>query len=131
MKHAKLRVSLAAVVLLAGMAGGMGMKDPFAGRWKVTLTPDAGNGKEIKDVLTFKGGKMTMEEMSKKGWEPGDYDDDTRFGGISQFKATVKHKTEGEMAWEGKLAAADMTGTVLWKKPGGEEVRYTFQGSKN
>lgn len=131
MKRAKALASLLGLVVAGGMAMGMAMKDPFAGKWKVTLTPEGGAGKELKDVLTFQGGKMTADELKKKGWDPAEYEDDIRVGGIAKFKCTLKHKSEGEMAWEGQLAAADMRGTVVWKKSGGEEVRYTLQGSKN
>lgn len=129
MKSARGLVAMAGVVAL-GLAG-MGLaKDPFLGNWKITALPDGG-GKQFTDVLVFKGGKMTVTELNRKGWAPADYDEDVRQGGVAQFTCTLKHASEGEMKWTGNINASEIRGTIVWTKKGKEEERYSYTGSKN
>lgn len=120
---------LAVTAFSAVLALGWAMRDPFEGAWKINAIPEAG-GKPFADTLTFKGGKMTAAELQRKGWPPGDFDDDIRPGNIAQFTATLKHPKEGEMRWQGQVAASEIRGTIVWKN-GDEETRYNFNGSKN
>jgi hypothetical protein len=120
-------MALLATIVVTGAAM---MKDPFLGKWKITATNDDAS-KELKDVLTFKGGKMTAQELEKKGWPPADYDEDPRPGGLAQFTCTLKHDTEGTMKWQGTIAASEIRGTIEWKKKDGKEDTYNFTGTKN
>jgi len=122
-----LRVALLAAV--ATLSAGAAMKDPFAGVWKITATPD-GAGKEFTDSLSFKGGQFTPAELVKKGWAPAAYEDDVRQGGIAQYTSTIKHPKDGEMKWTGVITASEIRGNITWKKPDGDELRFSYTGTK-
>jgi hypothetical protein len=97
--------------------------------WKIKVTPD-GNGKPFDDTITFKGGKFTSAEFAKRGFKPVDYEDDTRQGGLSNFKATQTSTKEGEAKWSGTITASDMRGELVVTKKDGSTVNYTFQGER-
>jgi hypothetical protein len=120
-----------AVMTLAACAGWTVWKDPFVGEWKVEASPEGGAGRGFKDVLTFKGMKMTARDLSAKGWPVAEYEDDIRQGGIAQFTCTLKHASEGEMKWQGQVAASEIRGTIVWTRQGRDERRYSFTGTKN
>jgi hypothetical protein len=118
-----------AVVLLAGMLAGGWVRDPFEGNWKITATPE-GDGKEFKDTLIFKGQKLTVVELAKKGWEPAEYDEDTRRNGPAKFNSVLRHGDGSVMKWEGLVSASSIRGTIVWTKKGGGEERYSFSGER-
>jgi hypothetical protein len=97
--------------------------------WKVRVTPD-GNGKPFDDTITFKGGKFTSVELAKRGFKDVNYEDDTRQGGISNFKAVQTSTKEGEAKWTGTITAVDMRGELVITKKDGSTVNYTFQGER-
>ena len=97
--------------------------------WKVRLTPD-GDGKAFDDTITFKGGKFISEALTKRGFKDVNYDDDTRQGGISNFKAVQTSDKEGEAKWSGTITAADMRGQLVFTKKDGSTVTYTLQGER-
>jgi hypothetical protein len=108
-------------------------RDAFEGKWDAVLTPEGG-GKEIKDLLTFKGSQFTSREFAKKGFKPSAYEEDTRGAGANSgsWKATVKSATaaEGEIEWSGTVTAVDMNGEVKLTKADGTVVNYTLKATK-
>jgi hypothetical protein len=108
-------------------------RDPFEGKWDATITPEGG-GKEIKDVLTFKGSQFASQQLEKRGFKASAYDGDTRGAGAisATFKCKVKSTkaAEGTAEWSGTVTASDMTGELKITKPDGTETNYTFKATK-
>src|SRR5439155_4644919 len=103
------------------------------GKWDATITPEGG-GKEIKDVLTFKGSEFASQELEKRGFKPAAYEGDTRGAGAisATFKCTAKSTkpAEGTAEWTGTVTAVEMSGELKITKPDGTVSNYTFKGSK-
>jgi len=119
-----------AVIGLLLLLSGTSRADAIEGTaWKVHVTPD-GNGKPFDDTITFKGGKFTSVELGKRGFKEVNYEDDTRQGGISNFKAVQTSTKEGEAKWSGTITAVDMRGELVITKNDGSTVNYTFQGER-
>ena len=97
--------------------------------WKIKVTP-SDDGKAFDDTITFKGGKFISEALGKRGFKEVNYEDDTRQGGISNFKAVQTSDKEGEAKWSGTITAADMRGELVFTKKDGSTVTYTFQGER-
>src|ERR1700742_4212959 len=61
------------------------------GRCLVTITQDddtrQGGERDIKDTLTFKGGKFTSEAFVKRGFPPSAYEEEMHPGGAGNFNA--------------------------------------------
>ena len=121
------------ILLLAAPAVYAIGRDPFDGKWDVTITPEGG-GKEIKDVFTFKGSQFTSREFAKRGFAPSVYEEDSRGAGAvsATFKCTIKSSkpTEGTAEWSGTATAVEMTGDLKLTKPDGTALNYTFKGTK-
>src|SRR5437667_5828388 len=121
------------ILLLAAPAVYAIGRDPFDGKWDVTITPEGG-GKEIKDVFTFKGSQFTSREFAKRGFAPSVYEEDSRGAGAvsATFKCTIKSSkpTEGTAEWSGTATAVEMTGDLKLTKPDGTVMKYTFKGTK-
>ena len=121
------------ILLLAAPAVYAIGRDPFDGKWDVTITPEGG-GKEIKDVFTFKGSQFTSREFAKRGFAPSVYEEDSRGAGAvsATFKCTIKSSkpTEGTAEWSGTATAVEMTGDLKLTKPDGTVMNYTFKGTK-
>lgn len=119
----------AVCVALAVWAVGAAARDPFAGNWKVQVTPE-GAGRGFNDTLTFRGGQMQAAELMKQGWESESFEDDVRRGGVAQFTAVLKHPTQGRMRWTGMVTASEIRGDVVWTTADGEERRFSYTGTK-
>ena len=108
-------------------------RDPFAGKWDATISPEGG-GKDIKDVLTFQGSQFTSAELAKKGFAPKMYEEDTRGAGAISATWKCEQKSakpaEGKAEWTGTVTASDMTGELKITKPDGTVSNYTFKATK-
>ena len=108
--------------------------DVFDGKWKITLTPADDNPgpreKESEDLLTFKGAKFVSKTFAAKGFEPVDYEADTRRGPIAKFTAKPESEKQGAMEWTGNASGVDLQGEMTWTKADGTVLRYTFKGEK-
>ncbi|CAN5399187.1 hypothetical protein BH09PLA1_BH09PLA1_34420 [soil metagenome] len=123
-----------ATILLAlcvvGVSFSLARADAIEGTsWKIRVTPD-GDGKAFDDTITFKGGKFTSVEFTKRGFDTPNYEDDTRQGGLSNFKVEQKSAKAGEAKWTGTITAVDMRGELVVTKKDGSTVNYTFQGER-
>jgi hypothetical protein len=109
-------------------------RDPFKGKWEVTITPDddarLNGAKEFKDTLTFTPTMFSSDQMQKKGFDPVQYDDDTRPGSIGGFDANQTSKTDGKLKWSGFVTADQFEGNLVWTKTDGTVLNYAVKGSK-
>ncbi|HYO10857.1 MAG TPA: hypothetical protein VER17_17970 [Tepidisphaeraceae bacterium] len=110
-------------------------RDAFVGAWAVTVTPDDTTGKagekEFKDTFTFKGMQFTSEACNKKhGFKSAEYTEDTRGGIAATFKCEAKSDKQGTATWTGTSTGSSIKGELVWKKPDGTELRYSFTGEK-
>ena len=131
MRRAAYAGTFAAVLLLAFTALPARAADPFEGKWKVTLTSEGANGKDLTDTLVFtRGDKFSAVEMKKRGFPEVTYESDTRRFGPATFKAEQTSPKEGKAKWEGTVAAVEISGTMVLTKKDGSTINYTFKGSK-
>src|SRR5262245_27537613 len=110
-------------------------KDQFEKtNWKIKVTPtDDSNkqGKEFDDTLSFKGGKVETKALKDKGFKAVAYEEDTRSGIVSTFKAAMESDKEGKAEWSGTLTASEIKGELKWTRKDGTVVNYTYEGSKS
>jgi hypothetical protein len=130
--RARLFIATFVALMIAVPASALA-REVFGGKWDATITPEGG-GKEIKDLLTFKGSQFTSREMEKRGFKPSPYEEDTRGAGAvsASFKCTVKSTkpAEGTAEWTGTATAVEMTGELKMTKPDGSVANYTFKATK-
>jgi hypothetical protein len=129
-----LAVCATKIVTAAPPAAVATMNDPFEGHWIVTLEPDedarhAGE-KGMQDTLTFQGGKFSSQEFKKRGFEPVDYDEDTRRFGPATFTALGSSKTDGKIKWTGTSTASALSGDVTWTRKDGTEIHFSYKGER-
>lgn len=128
---------LFSVALLAMAPSPARGSDTFAGKWKVVITPaddSAGNEKEFKDTIEFKGDQFTAEAFNKAHkFKATKYEGDTRRGPTATFTAEAKDQkdADGAAKWTGYTTGSEIQGELVWTKADGTEVRYTFKGSKS
>ncbi len=46
------------------------------------------------------------------------------------FKYTLTSEKEGRMDWEGQVSGTAISGKMVWKKDGQDDIHYTFQGQE-
>jgi hypothetical protein len=118
------------LVFVAVSALAMGAGDPLEYQWNVQVTPESsGNG--FNDVLTFKQGLFTSQWFEKKGFKPGQYDEDTRKFGPATFTVTLSSDANGAVKWTGTVAATSITGDMVWTKKDGTVVNYSYSGQRS
>lgn len=129
-----MRTSAFAFFMILLFAGVAMARDPFEGKWKVTVTPDeqavAGGAGEFEEILVFQGGELTAEACAKYGFEPVEYEADTRGLVAASFTAEPKSKTNGTAKWSGFTTGQEIQGEFLWTKPDGTVMRYTYKGTR-
>ena len=108
-------------------------RDAFAGQWDAVVAPgeDAAQAKEkeFKDVLTFKGDQFMSKAMEKHGFKSTKYEENQQYGLAATFKAEAKSEKNGTVTWTGQASANQMKGELVWKKPDGTELHFTFQAT--
>lgn len=122
-------------VLVILLLGGVAMaRDQFEGKWKVTVTPDeqaaSAGAREFEETLVFDGGKFTAKAFVEYGFEPVEYEADTRGLVAASFTAEPKSKTHGTTKWSGFTTGQEIQGELLWTQADGTVMRYTFKGVK-
>ena len=101
--------------------------------WPVKVTPDAmaaqKGEKPFDDTLSFKDRRVTMSACVKLGFAASAYSL-TRAGEAWSFATRQVSKEQGMTRWAATFTGETVTGTLLWMKPDGTSLRYTFQGKK-
>jgi hypothetical protein len=110
-------------------------KDPFEGTtWHITVTPDddaRGAGERpFDDTLIFKGSKFSSDYFKAKGFDPIEFDSDTRRGPLAAFTANTKSDKNGTAKWTGTTTGPNITGDLVWTKADGTVLNYSFTGDK-
>ena len=122
-------------LLIVGFASRALAKDQFEKTsWKIKVSPTEESqkqGKEFEDTVSFKGGKIESKTLKAKGFKAAQYEEDTRSGIISTFKATMTSEKEGKAEWTGTLTGSEIKGELKWTKADGTMVNYTYEGTKS
>jgi hypothetical protein len=130
MKHLIAFASLIVIISLAPFAIARA-GDPFINsKWKVNLTTADSGAKDETDTITFKEAKFKSEVFEKRGFKPVAYEEDTRRGGLGGFTAEMTSEKEGKLKWTGTVTASEIRGDVVWTKPDGTTITYTYNGEK-
>lgn len=130
------RVSLLmSALLLVSLVRIAQAKDAFEGTvWHVTVTPDddaRGAGERpFEDTLTFKGGKFISDTFKGKGFDPVDFDEDSRRGPLAEYTANIKSDKNGTAKWSGTTTGAEISGDLVWTKADGSVVNFSYTGEK-
>jgi|GEM_PF-2511376 len=111
--------------------------DPFEGTWNITLTPTTDDSKipgakKFDEVLTFTVDKMSAKTLAAMGFQPADYQEDTRRFGPGTFDCTQTSDKEGSVVWHGLTSNMEMTGTLVWTKKDDAKtvIHYDMAGTK-
>ena len=132
----RIRIAVAVALLLSvAVIAHAARRDAFVGTWQVVVSPDedaaSAGEKEFKDTFTFKGMQFTSATFAKCGFEPAQYEEDTRAGLAATFKAEGESKKQqGKAAWTGTSTASTLSGELTWTKPDGTVLHYTFKGER-
>lgn len=108
-------------------------QDPFNNTvWAVRITPDESTRgvKPFDDDLHFKSLKFWSKLQKEQGFEPADYEPDTRARGIlPTFTAETRHG--GVTAkWSGKLIAGRIEGELVLESEDADPRRFAFTGER-
>ena len=131
----RLALSILSCVLFVALTSSAALaRDPFNGRWQVTMIPDpetanAGN-EQFDDTLIFEKDLFSSEACAQYGFKPVKYELDSRAITAATFTASPKSETDGSAKWEGFTTGQDIRGTVVWTKADGTVLRYSFQGAR-
>jgi hypothetical protein len=121
-------------LLLAGVLG-LNLADPLENQWNIKVMPDpqasSGGARAFDDVLTFKNGIFTSQTLLKKGFKPVQADEDTRRFGPATFTAVQNSDTDGTAKWTGTVAAASISGDLIWTKKDGTILNYSYSGQRS
>lgn len=128
-----MRTATTSVVVLLALLSLAGVRaDPFAGKWVINIEPDDAARKlgerAGQDMLVFKGNTLSCEWCSKRGFKPVEYEEDTRRFGPAKFEGVGKSKDAGQAKWTGTVTGGAISGDIVWTKPDGTELRYTYTG---
>ena len=125
--------SLLGLLMLFSLA--MNLADPLEYQWNVKAMPDpqASNdgGRPFDDVLSFKNGTFTSQMLSRKGFKPGQYDEDTRRFGPATFSANLSSDSGESAKWTGTVAATSITGDLVWTKKDGTVLNFSYSGQRS
>ena len=137
MRNRIVLLALASSFVLVCACGIALAKDPFVGKWKVTISPGAdamaAGQKEIKDTLVFDHVKFHSEAFNKQnGFGPVAYELDTRGApsGISAFTAEPTNSKGDTAKFTGNKSGSAIKGNIVWKKKDGTEWSYTYAGER-
>ncbi|HEY1628393.1 MAG TPA: hypothetical protein VGF52_00960 [Tepidisphaeraceae bacterium] len=122
-------LSLLSTLMLFSLA--MHLADPLEAQWNVKVIDPSGTGRPFDDMLTFKNGVFTSQALLKKGFKPGQFDEDlTRFGPAT-FTAILKSDSDGTAKWTGTVAATSISGDLVWTKKDGAVLNYSYSGQRS
>ena len=127
--------SSAAIFCFAFTASGQARKkNPLNGKtFVIELTPvdDERKGWQWKkDEISFFGGRLSSDVMTKKEEFPGakfTFTSDSAAANVSTFHAEHKNMGDSEIIWNGTLSGDDIEGTAEWTNLQGT-FNYSFTG---
>lgn len=111
-------------------------RDPLAGKWTATLTPDddgtRDGAKEYTDTLTIKGSRITSDTLKKDGFESAEVNDHASIvGNVAKFDATMTNKDGDSAKFTGQtVGGGELEGTLVVTKKDGTKRTYTYKATK-
>ena len=80
------------------------------------------------DELIFKDGTFFSTDCGQYGFDAAPYEYRAT-DGVTMFITSTKSEKEGEIQWEGRAEGNEISGTMIWSKPGQEPIFYKYKGS--
>lgn len=123
------------LLLIAGIAYADDKPSSLEGTsWKVDVNPDGmakdKGEKDFHDTFTFADEKLMTSESQKLGFGSSPYklsrSGDKDWG----FSSEQESDTQGTYVWSGTVHGSNMRGKLVWTKPDGSVLTYTFKGDK-
>jgi len=95
----------------------------------VITMPDGNSAEAMMENITFAAGRFDNDNCHLWGFGDGAYTAKESGDSIA-FTATTTSSTEGTMEWTGTLRGDALSGSMVWKKAGQDDMHYVFT-SKN
>lgn len=96
--------------------------------FSVKINEHGKDGEATDDELIFKDGTFFSTDCEQYGFSSAPYEHRTT-DGITLFITSSTSEKEGEVQWEGRVEGGEISGTMIWSKPGQEPVFYKYKGS--
>jgi hypothetical protein len=121
------------LVAAAGLAfAGDKVSDLDGTSWKIDVSPDGmakeKGEKEFHDTITFADGLLVTSEGPKLGFGSASYTPARSGDKDWSFTAQQESEGQGKYVWSGTVHQGDMRGKMVWTKPDGTVLTYTFHG---
>lgn len=103
-------------------------------RWSVKVVPDAAAAakgeKVFDDDIVFQDGKVTMTACEKYGFGASAYTTDRAGEHLHNFRTEQTSADQGRTVWTGSAKGRTIRGKMVWTKPDGTVLEYTFEGKR-
>lgn len=96
--------------------------------FSIKINEHGKDGEARDDTVIFKDGKFLSKDCEQYGFGAAPYEHRAQHG-VTLFITGTKSEKEGEIQWEGKVEGDNISGTMIWMKPGQEAVFYKYEGS--
>ena len=129
-KTLAIALSFSAAVALASAA--QKISDLDGTSWTIDVSPDGmakeKGEKEFHDTITFADGLLVTSEGPKLGFGSASYAPARSGDKDWSFRAEQESENRGRYVWSGTVHEGDMRGKLVWTRPDGTVLTYTFHG---
>lgn len=97
--------------------------------FKITLEDRANPSQVMTDVISFKDRNFNSQNARQTGFTPEGYvyKPAGEIGDYFEFRATSEK--EGTKIWNGYIKNGEVTGGMIWEKPGQSPEKFPFKGT--
>lgn len=96
--------------------------------YSIKINEHGKDGEVRDDVVMFKDGTFLSKDCEQYGFGAAPYEYRAN-DGVTLFITSTKSEKEGEIQWEGKVEGDEISGTMIWSKPGQEAIFYKYKGN--
>jgi len=96
--------------------------------FSIKINEHGKDGEVRDDVVIFKDGIFLSKDCEQYGFGAAPYEYRAN-DGVTLFITSTKSEKEGEIQWEGKVEGDEISGTMIWSKPGQEAIFYKYKGN--